>query len=394
MKYKHRRNKKSIRLLNLFLSLFIRTHKSKNKLDLANKKSIIIVFPHLLGDIVMFTTFLRVLRRCAPHAEISLVAPKWAKEILSSQNLVDEFYDFGNTNGILGGKAALKNRKEILKTLNLIRNKKFEVAIEPFGNVWAAIFTRFIKADRYVGMSFEGLSYLFSDVYEYPRGKHLVDIMLSLAKNMGCEMDKNDIYPYIELTASDKTKNREFKFANNLNGNIVIGIHPGASVESRRWEYYGELIEKLSNTFSNIKFLIFEGPSEKNVVDLLEDIIKSKTNVNYLRIKEKLSDYIRILDVCDYIICNDSSCGHFSAALKVPVTVIFGQGDPEFIAPRSSSLVNCISKNFHCKPCNQTICPLGTLECIKWISTDVVFNSVKKDINQLIKIKEYEGSLT
>ena len=56
--------------------------------------SILIFDFHLIGDIVLLTQLLRVVRQAYPNAHLVLVAGPWAKEILHGTAWVDEIIPF------------------------------------------------------------------------------------------------------------------------------------------------------------------------------------------------------------------------------------------------------------------------------------------------------------
>lgn len=381
MKYKYRLDKPMARFaIRLFSCLGPK--RQPKQLEFAAANSIAVVYPHLIGDIVMLTPFLRMLRKTAPQAKITFVGANWAKQILSEQNLVDEFVCFKNPRSMLGGRAVIKNFTDILRVVKTLRKKQFDIVIEPFGNFTAALFMHFLRATHYVGVDFSNLHCLQTFTVPYHPNAHLIDGLMELFKCTGTALLPTDYYPKVVLSKQQKQTARQFIQENKLTNKIIIGIHPGASVKSRRWRGFAQLIDLLCQYYTDTVICLFCGPGDEAFV---QDIISHVTEAFKERIvvvKRPLAEYLAILSVCSHVVCNDSSCGHISAALGVPVTVLFAQGDPRFIAPRGPNKVNIISRDFPCKPCLQNECPKKTNECFTWITPEIVFEAVKNTLNR------------
>jgi len=379
MKYKYRLDKKIFRLLVYFRSLFW-YKKPINSLNLYDMDSIAIVYPHLIGDIVMATPFFRMLRQVSPKAKITFIGAIWAKDILSSQNLVDEFICFRNSRAMLGGKAIIKNLKDIFSILKIVRKKQFDIAIEPFGAPSTILFMSFMKAKQYVGMDFSNLHKLQTFTVPYDPQAHLVTGLMKLFECLGIRLVAQNYYPSMLLSVEQQEIGKKFIEKHFLSSKIIIGIHPGASVPGRRWKGFAQTINLLLNTYPNMAICLFCGPDDGQFVQDIISNVDERFRNSVITVKRNIKEYLAILGICTHIICNDSSCGHLSAALKIPVTILFAQGDPKFIAPRAESVVNILSKDFPCKPCLSNICYKNTHECFSWITPEMVFDTVQQSI--------------
>jgi len=74
-----------------FLGLFLNSRSCHSELS---PKTILVLDFHLIGDIVLLTSFLQVLREAYPSARIVLVAGPWAQELLCGEGFVDEIIPF------------------------------------------------------------------------------------------------------------------------------------------------------------------------------------------------------------------------------------------------------------------------------------------------------------
>ena len=93
-----------------------------------------------------------------------------------------------------------------------------------------------------------------------------------------------------------------------------------------------------------------------------------------------LDDSIDLLSLAKALVTNDSGLMHVGAALDVPIVAIYGSTSPKFTPPMARSYkIHWL--DLDCSPCFQRECPLHHLECLKGITPDNVFISLKELIN-------------
>ena len=205
---------------------------------------------------------------------------------------------------------------------------------------------------------------------------HLIDDQLYLLKLLGIRYSEEDAIPVLELTHDDREKNAKLIDEYNIRGKTIIGIHPGASWETKRWKYYGSLAQKIGQIYENVHFFVFSAKGEEGAADEVYNAIKSD-GLNGHVIKESLADYIRIIEVCDLMICNDSGSAHIASAYGIPTIVLFGPFDPSYCKPIGRNSVTVISHNLACKPCMSRDCKRAGNECLNGITVDEVLYTVK-----------------
>ena len=374
--YKNRNPKKSWQLLISCISvIFGKRKRIISSLD--SISSLVIVYPHLLGDIVMLIPFLKFTKRVIPRCKITLICMKYGKDILESQHLVDNFILFKKP--IFGGRTIVKNKNSLVAAILDSRKESYDMVIDPFGNYFATIFASMLKAKYYVGVDYSNLRNLQNITIPYLDKAHLVDGMLCFFEYFGYKINNEDRYPVYKIPNFDSRKATDFFRKNDLENKTVIGIHPGASVPSRRWSGYSSLINMLL-TREDCRIILFCGPGDEAEFEKVIKGINIELRHKVIICQKLIKEYLAILSKCKHVVCNDSSCGHFSAALGVGVTILFAQGQVDFIKPRSNSVINIVSKDFPCKPCLKNVCPKGTNECFTWITPQYVFDLVNKCI--------------
>jgi ADP-heptose:LPS heptosyltransferase len=372
---------KNLEKVNNVLRLFYRKSKKRSaNTDAAHYRNILIIDFSLIGDMVMSIPFLKNIRFNCPNAQITLVAMPWSKVILGDQSLVDNFIIFNGKDELASPGAWIKNRKDIRKTLREVNKTHYDIAFEPKGDLRHMLFMRYTNADRTVSYNYTGGDYLVTDCYEPVKGiEHLIDEKLELLRLSGFS-----ITPYVpELKLSDAARDYVecYKERHGLGGKVLIGIHPGASNENKRFGKYPELVERLSKELSkknrDYTFLLFESPDgESEIKSIIQTL--DRTHISYHIIQKSIDKYIQLVSLCNYMICNDSSASHIAAAYSIPTLVIFGAVKSETALPRGKGKVVAVSHDLDCKPCTLPQCPRGTYECIDSITVDECMDGLRE----------------
>ena len=109
-------------------------------------------------------------------------------------------------------------------------------------------------------------------------------------------------------------------------GDVVVGVHPGASLVQKRWpiERFAEVVQAL-NKCPGVRTLVFVEPTGHGAI-LSEghDVITAKVG---------LREMIALIDRCELLVCNDSGPMHIAGALGVPVVAVFLSGINRWFSP-------------------------------------------------------------
>lgn len=375
LKFNPRRTK-NLKAINRGLSLFFHEKKANTPPSVRDAKELLIVDPTAIGDLVMLTPFLRALRQNAPQARITLVCGGWGKPLLQDQGLVDAFIIVDS--GILNSpKALMLKWGAIRAVLREVNQTRYDLAMEPRGDLRYIFFMHFCNAARKVSYNYTGGECFLTDVIRpSERVKHLVEDKLYFASQLGCAIDEAERYPRLALTAQQRESNEAFLREKQLCGRRVFGVHPGASLAFKRWDGFAELVKRLHGEFSDAAFLIFEGPGEEKEVERVAGAATA-CGADFFISRTSISEYMQRLALCGAVICNDSGAGHIAAAYGVPVYVVFGPFLPETSRPYEKENVHVFSYDLlACKPCMNTVCTQNG-ECLKNITTDMVFETIK-----------------
>lgn len=301
-------------------------------------RKILVIEMWLIGDVVLVTPLLRGLRARFPDARISLLAKPHAEDLLLHSGLVDEVipFDFPWTANEGKYRPSRYDRREIASLLRRLRREEFDLTIDCRMDGRSNIVSFATGAPRRIGYDFGGASYLLTHALPAsPDDHHKVDDWLALLKpiddggwgeKVRAETLTARPASLLIVTAHEKAEARRRLVALGvLDDDIVVGIHPGASNQRRRWPLDDFAWVAGSLARKSIVPLVFvdpEGYGEKMPIEPRACFLSTT-----------LRELMATLTHCDVLICNDSGPMHIADALGVPVVGVFTTGNPVWTGP-------------------------------------------------------------
>jgi ADP-heptose:LPS heptosyltransferase len=179
-------------------------------------------------------------------------------------------------------------------------------------------------------------------------------------------------------------------------------MHLGSGWEAKRWSIlrFSELIKKLLED-NDFEIVIVGGSNDNGIFDELAAGLRDFIPTNKL---ERMFIQMNILETAELIrrsavfIGSDSGPLHLAGAVNVPTVGLFGPTNPDFSNPigeRHNVIyrkLNC-SASYHNQYCNRNAGKnCTTLECMKDISADEVFDSVAMLLRKYHHIDAISGS--
>ena len=170
--------------------------------------------------------------------------------------------------------------------------------------------------------------------------------------------------------------------------NPVILVNSNASdlLPQRRWdrENYGEVIKKILTYNTNAVVLLTGAPNERDGAQRLADYVADKRCINFAG-EVKFLQLPALYSVCAFMLTNDSGPAHFASITDMHTFVIFGPETPALYG--SLGPTTPIYAGMSCSPCvsasNHRKTPCSDNQCIKIITPDWVFNTLKPKLDAL-----------
>ncbi len=337
-----------------------------------------------IGDALMFSPALKVLRKKFPDARIDMLAMfQSVKQMYRFHPDLKEIYfiDFLH-------QSKIKSLKEIYS----IRRNRYDIIINTYPanraeyNILSFLLGGKRRiATKYLKTSVTRLDFLNTDLSDEKPDIHNVVQNINTLRLI-CDVRDEEIGS-MEIYLPEEIKKSSSEWIEKINPEkrTIIGIHAGSSVLKnhihKRWDKnkYVELCKRLINE-KNALILLFGNETELN-----EEIKKSTGANAILASTGDYMDSLGRLSHCRLFVSNDTAFLHSSAALGIPVAGIFGYTNYRELYPWGTTH-KIIRKELECSPCffnspKPASCKFegeDEFKCIKTITVDEVFKACEE----------------
>jgi heptosyltransferase-2 len=301
---------------------------TRRKLRNVDIKSILVLELWNIGDVILAMPFLAQLRAIFPNARITLLARPFAQELLDSTGLVDEFVTAELTwrRGIPALDPIRPDWREMWSTVRKLRQLHFDLGFSSRLHFREHIILQLANARRRVGHAFGPHAGLLTDAIPVADpDQHKVADWLALLEPFGGPLP-TDAH-LLRVSPAEREWAENYLASNGvLEGEVLVGVHPGASLIQKRWpiERFAEVVQAL-NKCPGVRTLVFVEPTGHGA-SLAEghDVITARVG---------LREMIALIDRCELLVCNDSGPMHIAGALGIPVAAVFLSGINRWFSP-------------------------------------------------------------
>jgi len=357
----------------------------------AEKVNRILVFAyHGLGNFIMYTPALRLLRERYPNARIDLQVGNntGCEDVLEGAGLFDNIYNLPYSAGL---GAWLDRARHI-------HDARYDLTISEFhSHSWPL--TLLIAASgapfRLGHVTSPGWSRRFSRycfVFNLPvtmrEDEHEIDRYMDLVAAAGAQtIAARDAAPFIYLGEEDRAFARRFLRNGSETGGgtcakTTIGFQPGTSPAMRwkQWpiERYREVIRRVTLEHPDSHIVLFGSAIEEAMIQEMARGLKGR--ISLAAGKTSVKQVAALIEQCDLLVCNDSGLMHTAVAVGTPVIAIYGPTDIRRTAPLGErNLV--IRHELPCSPCfklegDDQVHACSHHDCLMTITPDEVFHSI------------------
>lgn len=344
-------------------------------------KILVINLMHI-GDLLLVTPVLRVLRNNHNDAHIALLADAKLADLVRLNPCIDEL--------IAWDKKGEHNRLgNYLQAVNDLRKKNFDIVINLHQNERASFAAAFSGGKKIVGYSTWGPHLFFDRVMKNRKAiKHQVDSHYDvLREHLEIEDCRDQGLEMLVDEGAEQRANDLWRIAfKDIGLKKIVGLNVGASWPTKRWrkEHYANLADRLLELGYGLAF--FGGPMDVAMVKEVQDLMRQKAHpaVKTFTGKMTLMELACLLKKCDVLVTNDSGPMHVAVAMGVKVVTMFGPSPVPGFYPYNDASVS-IKSDMHCHPCGKHQCPTDH-ECMRQIGVDLM---LKYTLEQLETPRKY-----
>lgn len=373
------------RCLDALLSLLVRLRmlggmRKAQDAPAAPKRILISDIAHL-GDVIMATSALPVLKSAFPQARIGFLVGSWSLPLLKDHPLIDDIHVLDHW---MHNRARVSKREKIrqyLRTrreaLHQIRAARYDAAFDFYWNfpntlplLWQA------KIPMRVGYESGGFGPLATHCLPFGEkrlsaAQRFLDLLKTLPLREGdLEKQASCLPPLGELEPGAATFRTEMEVL-GLKGKDYLVFHAGVVDNFREWpsQHWRELAERLT---AQGQTLLFTGSGAADRARI-EEIVAGLDGCVNLCDRLSWSGFVAAIADARLLVCVDTVAGHVAGATRTPCAVITAGRWPYLWRPLGPE-THVLMAPVPCAPCHRNNGCAG-MECIQHVSVASVYEA-------------------
>ncbi len=331
---------------------------------------ILIVRLDRIGDVVLSTPVIQVLRTAYPQAFIAMMVRSECQDLVMGNPALNQVIIYEKGRGYRG-------IRETIRFAWRLRRSKFNVALVLHPTYRSHWIVRLAGIPVRIGYQRKGGRLL---THRLPHRKqegrrHEADYTLDLVRFMGLHPPAPHPVVPVRPEAERRVSALLEKLGLSASEPLVV-LHPSASCPSKRWlpQRFAEVADRLIDTTGH-RMILVAGPGDLRYANEVEQAMRCRA-VNLAGMLS-IAELACVLKRCRLLISNDSGPVHVAAALGTPVVTIFGRNQPGLSQGRWGPLGEghvILQKDVGCVTCLAHKCDIGFL-CLTSLSSEEVYQA-------------------
>jgi len=336
--------------------------------DAQPPRSILLIRLRRIGDIVLTTPALGILREVFPAAFLSYVVEEPFRRLIEDHPQVDRAIVLPSHPGTAAFARFLLN----------LRREKFDAAVDFHGGPRAAWLTLFSRARIKVGYETGAKGFVYNRRVPRAAAAGAVHSVVNHVNLVRALTGGDPEIPRLLLPAArpDEAARIDRLLAEaGLAGSRFAAVHISAGNAFRDWDssHYLKLIERLRGESGVASLLV---GSEADRAKESEILGRSPAPLPSLAGRLNLIELREVIGRAALFIGPDSGPMHIAASTRTPIVAIFGPTLPAHFAPWRAE-ARIVETPLDCRPCRQRHCQSRDFGCIKGISADKVYEACR-----------------
>jgi len=337
-------------------------------------KNILIVRTDRIGDLILTLPAAAVLKKHFPGCRVSFLIREYTKELALNNPFIDEVLVLREKQG----------KPEFFSNLNMISERKFDTVVTVFPRFRIALILFYAGIKTRIGTGYRWYSFLFNKkVYEHRKygEKHELVHNINLLKPLGINEEVTEDNCVYGLSPAKGSKDlvETFLIENRINlTRPAIIFHPGSggSAVDLPIEKMKLLVSRCADEL-DAEIIITGDKREEEICSSFP----ARGNIYNLCGKFNLGELTALIDNSAILVANSTGPLHIAAALGKHVIGFFPKirtMSPVRWAPFTTRK-NIFVPPVNCTDCTRKQC--AELDCMNHISTDEIFEAIKKVAN-------------
>lgn len=310
------------------------------------------------------------MREAYPEAHIAYLAEREAASLLEHNPHLDEIIPYDSKKNVLSQ----------LLFYRRLRSRKFDLAIDFFGNPRTALLTYATGARVRVGLDGRTRSSLYTHrIKDDGRPKTAIQFYFQFLQALGVKL--GSMRTEIFLTEDERREARIFLQWNGVDvARPIVALHAGASWPAKVWpsDRFAQLADQVIARLG-AQIVLTQGPKDHQIVsDVSRRCLGNVKVLDALPLRQ-LAAILSHARVC---VANDSGPMHIAVAVGTKAIGIFGPGEDNIWFPYDSSAGHiALRGDVWCHPCHLDFCDKRGdeyMKCMNLLQVDEVFRAVEE----------------
>ncbi len=319
-----------------------------------------------IGDVVLTTPAIRMLRARYPNAQIDMIVKPSVKSLIETNPHLNNLFTLPQP----------FSWRRLLALVKRLRARHYDWVIDWQKHTKSYVLSLLVggKIRRYPKYSVQRFFLVYFKKKYYRKIVPVPLRYLSALKPLKVEDDGRGAEIFIAEAVEERLK-REW----NLKDGTYWVLAPGGGRATKRWpvSYFKRLADQMRKTLGT-NIVVIGGEED---MPLCRQIIEGNSEISQnLCGKTSLQETAAVLKNAIGLVTNDTGVMHIASAFSKPVVALFGPTVKEFgfFPFRTPHVV--LEKALDCRPCSfhgTSKCPLGHFRCMKEILPEEVLKAVR-----------------
>lgn len=336
----------------------------------SSMRRILIIRLSSIGDIVLTTPVLRVLRRQYPDLVIDYLVKEQFQSLITAHPAVDTVHTISKDFSF----GDLLRLRQYVQT-----SGKYDAIIDLHDNLRSRVLTTGGKLPyvRYDKQRFYRWLYVYWKKRTPAIETYITDRYFDALAPFEISNDEQGLEFYFpqDFQYNDPSVRDEVEEFHATGNPVTLAL--GAAWATKEWlpERFGDVANQLINQYS-ASIALIGGPDDRHLVEPIQSRVTDKTHLYNFIGRTSLLESAKILEGTQLHLANDSGFTHIATAFKKKVIVVLGStAMPIVFYPKYTAHELVADSTLGCRPCThmgRKKCPLGHFKCMNNIETEQV----------------------
>jgi heptosyltransferase-2/heptosyltransferase-3 len=362
-------------------------------------RRVLVIKPDHLGDVLLLTPALRLLREQLPELQITLLIGPWSQVAVAHNPDIDAVQTCPFPGFTRAAKPGLLQPYQLLlKLALLLRAGRYDAAvIARDDHWWGALLAALAGIPRRIGFAVPETAPLLTIALPHSFNTHVAAQNIQLVAALTGRAPTRQPSMVAPIGAQERAWANDWLAAQPITEKTpLVALHPGSGGPAKLWvaARWTQIIAALQERGCTV--VLTGGPGEHDLITAITQAMPKPplTLVGIATIGQLAAVYAR----CSLVLGVDSGPLHLAVAAGVPTLVLFGPGDDRRFGPWGDPQRQVVLRSgLWCSPCGVLdACPRGTApsECMTLLTTTHVLAAIDQLLGRTVSSNHTTPPLT